>query len=621
MTTYNTLNPIGSTAVKDLYDNAENLDTAVNTEEKTWVDRLGRTRLSMEGMSQAAGDATMAIEAAQRSIAAADESEAARDIALQAAELAQNSSASIFRPTLAQLQAVTDRPANSPGVVTNDPDPSKNGYYVWSGTSWDRSAVQPANSEQLAETNRGVEFAIARAFSAQQTWALPNRSFDLSDPVRLVCSRSGEILWYHEPQTGRLRARYASSDRLWAYPYRSFLDNFMLPTVDAAGRVVGDLSAGKSAAFDSGAPLHASFDAESGILKCSWRHGDAEMWRTTYQRNGFNDLWNWRSDEVAPLGDPTLAAWVTVPGRVTSSDSFPPLQVVALADGDGSTTVIYTGGNHGSNGDASGLKTARMVSLQISVDSRVLQEGESFSGYVDRVAMRWENELMGYNTVSLGRYILRQAFDFAIRPGDVSGYCSVRALEAIGMRVDNSLQHFAAAYETYHFYSGQSPERLNIADATSDTNSGPKNTYPSWASVLAGPYGYHGVWSDRSYGAGGGQYLHGSAAFFRYGGNGKFYSNVLGGGGVVDEFPAGQGYDWHAGYFYAPLVEGIDSAFTFTKRRRPHLGYSALSASSGLVKLPDYVAGAEVQDVGVDGVFGISISASGYVAAAKLIEV
>lgn len=523
--------------------------------------------------------------------------------------------------TRSAMEADATQPVPTMGQVTNDPIQENNQYYSWNGSSWVVSGIQPANSRQLAATNRNVDFAIARAIAAQQTWALPNRSFDLSDPIRLVCSRSGEILWYHEPQSGRLRARYASSDRLWAYPYRFFFDNFMLPTVDAAGRVVGDLSAGKSEALSSGAPLHASFDAESGVLKCSWRHGEAEMWRTTYQRNGFNDLWNWRSDEVAPLGDPTLAAWVTVPGRVTSSDSFPPLQVSALADGDGSTTVIYTGGNHGSNGDASGLKTARMVSLQISVDDRVLQEGESFSGYVDRVAMRWENELMGYNTVSLGRYILRQVFDFSIRPGDVSGYCSVRALEAIGMRVDNSLQHFAAAYETYHFYSGQSTERLNIADATSDTNSGPKNTYPSWASVLAGPYGYHGVWSDRSYGAGGGQYLHGSAAFFRYGGNGKFYSNVLGGGGVVDEFPAGQGYDWHAGYFYAPLVEGIDSAFTFTKRRRPHLGYSALSVSSGLVKLPDYVAGAEVQDVGVDGVFGISISASGYVAAAKLIEV
>lgn len=53
MTTYNTGNPIGSTAVKDLYDNAENLDTAVNdTSRDTWSDRLGRSRKTMSGMER-----------------------------------------------------------------------------------------------------------------------------------------------------------------------------------------------------------------------------------------------------------------------------------------------------------------------------------------------------------------------------------------------------------------------------------------------------------------------------------------------------------------------------------------------------------------------------------------
>lgn len=49
MTTYNTGNPIGSTDPRDLYDNAENLDNAVNTHELTWTDRLGVVRRSMAG--------------------------------------------------------------------------------------------------------------------------------------------------------------------------------------------------------------------------------------------------------------------------------------------------------------------------------------------------------------------------------------------------------------------------------------------------------------------------------------------------------------------------------------------------------------------------------------------
>lgn len=53
MTTYNTGNPIGSKDPRDLYDNAENLDTAVNDiNSDTWTDRLGRSRKTMSGMER-----------------------------------------------------------------------------------------------------------------------------------------------------------------------------------------------------------------------------------------------------------------------------------------------------------------------------------------------------------------------------------------------------------------------------------------------------------------------------------------------------------------------------------------------------------------------------------------
>lgn len=49
MTTYNTGNPIGSVDVKDLYDNAQNLDAAMNSGQETFVDRLGVTRKTWAG--------------------------------------------------------------------------------------------------------------------------------------------------------------------------------------------------------------------------------------------------------------------------------------------------------------------------------------------------------------------------------------------------------------------------------------------------------------------------------------------------------------------------------------------------------------------------------------------
>lgn len=61
MTTYNTGNPLGSTDPKDLYDNAQNLDTAINSPDLTWVDRFGNIRPTFQG---AVSDAITATELA-----------------------------------------------------------------------------------------------------------------------------------------------------------------------------------------------------------------------------------------------------------------------------------------------------------------------------------------------------------------------------------------------------------------------------------------------------------------------------------------------------------------------------------------------------------------------------
>lgn len=56
MTTFRTGNPVPSTAVRDLYDNAENFDTAVNSAALTWEDRLGKIRKSWSGVEKDALD-------------------------------------------------------------------------------------------------------------------------------------------------------------------------------------------------------------------------------------------------------------------------------------------------------------------------------------------------------------------------------------------------------------------------------------------------------------------------------------------------------------------------------------------------------------------------------------
>ena len=62
----NTGNPIGSTAAKDLSDNAENLDKFANGTDYEYADRLGRSRKSLKWIEDAAL-AIPAIDAAVRS--------------------------------------------------------------------------------------------------------------------------------------------------------------------------------------------------------------------------------------------------------------------------------------------------------------------------------------------------------------------------------------------------------------------------------------------------------------------------------------------------------------------------------------------------------------------------
>ena len=61
MTTYNTGNPLGSSAAKDLYDNAQNLDFAVNSiTQSIWLDRFGRARKTWFGIEKTALEAISA---------------------------------------------------------------------------------------------------------------------------------------------------------------------------------------------------------------------------------------------------------------------------------------------------------------------------------------------------------------------------------------------------------------------------------------------------------------------------------------------------------------------------------------------------------------------------------
>ena len=54
-TRYNTGNPIESTDVRDMSDNAKNFDEFSNSTSETFTDRFGRGRLTVEGAIEKTG--------------------------------------------------------------------------------------------------------------------------------------------------------------------------------------------------------------------------------------------------------------------------------------------------------------------------------------------------------------------------------------------------------------------------------------------------------------------------------------------------------------------------------------------------------------------------------------
>lgn len=126
MTTYNTGKPIGSSSAKDLFDNAENLDRAVNDRtSRTWTDRLGRERVTLHAVETAVPDAINARNSAE---AARDTAVLAKDAVIDAVSSTKqyvdgalsdlSTAANKFYPTKAEAEAdIANITVNQPVTV------------------------------------------------------------------------------------------------------------------------------------------------------------------------------------------------------------------------------------------------------------------------------------------------------------------------------------------------------------------------------------------------------------------------------------------------------------------------------------------------------------------------
>jgi len=343
-----------------------------------------------------------------------------------------------------------------------------------------------------------------------------------------------------------------------------------------------------------------------------WSHGASQMYRVTWGPNQINQLFNFVSQDIAPLSNVSSAAWTALQGGGT--DWLPPLVVEALNNGDGAD-VAYTGGGHASEGATPGLPTARMINFKASINGQEMGAAQTYSGPADVATFTWQVEIFGFNTVTLNRYVVRQYYTLHVKPGAVEALCEILALEDIKIRIDNGPQMGVyGAYPDWVHYIGDNRGPL-LADNPDAVAAQSKTDAPNvFALVCKHPTnGFCASWLDRNYEAGDGRYVSPTLPYARKNtASWKFYQAVI--SGVHTTFLAGQSYRWRGGYAWAPndIADGdVNCGFQYTKGGKQWLVWALNAAGAGRAKPVPSIAGRSVGGV-VVGPRGLDVASTGY---------
>lgn len=295
----------------------------------------------------------------------------------------------------------------------------------------------------------------------------------------------------------------------------------------------------------------------SGILSVVYASADRQ-YRLNFAPNGFNNLPNIVGfDYKLSTGD-----WVVI--DTGSTDWLPPIVMTADAEPAPEGTPIYTGGNHGSSGNAGGNQTARNVYYSVKIDGKT---AVAHNGACNKIEITIINELMAANTVTQGRYVMREAFKVLIVDGVITVTCERRALEALKVHYDNGIQAVSRGFDnTFLILNGQYANRQLF----SEFDSGNSLDYPkAWAAVLQGNGNQLVSWMDRAYGVGNAEFVAETRPLIRRGAgtNTKLYHAAV---SAKDLALVAQGsYQWRGGYHIKATAEkptGADSQFDSMQR-------------------------------------------------------
>ena len=189
--------------------------------------------------------------------------------------------------------------------------------------------------------------------------------------------------------------------------------------------------------------------------------------RTSVRKFGQNNIWMMHS--IAYKEAIELETFATGTEFGGDTDWIGPYQVASLLNGDGNT-VGFTGGNH-KYPNIDGNIDANTISCDIYLDGKLITEYGTYNG--KETVIQIHNQIMGYNTVSLGRYILDERVTYTIYNNKIDVDVRIIPLEDVSISLYYGMQVPSVnLFSAIHFVGGivDSPQIIG------DLSSGPYNT-------------------------------------------------------------------------------------------------------------------------------------------------
>lgn len=241
------------------------------------------------------------------------------------------------------------------------------------------------------------------------------------------------------------------------------------------------------------------WDATTKLMK--YRYVTRQLtYEWTFGPNGANSLPNFK--EIKATNGTNILTNNLATVTAFSTDWLPPLVFYVVNNPDDNNISSFTGGNHASNGDATGDPTATNDLFAIFIDGQELDMAKNFSCFCDQVDVKIVNRIMASNTKLISkRYAIKQIFDVSFTGQNVGVHCKLRALEDIRLRSDYGPQLTTDGFRsTQLILDGQTVDRVPYDN---NANSGPRSLYPNAnALILKGSSGILASWIDRTYGNG-----------------------------------------------------------------------------------------------------------------------